>query len=130
MRLRPVELFGAQALGLQAVVDIAIESHDGLARVFRRELGRPGFVARHVERGEFVADGHQAGDLLRRLLAQHLDQRLRLRHKLRLRVRQIGWQRRFVVQRFGRGEQKQHGNTAPRMKQAGGDPACVPSAGA
>ncbi|MNT64690.1 hypothetical protein D3C72_2026080 [compost metagenome] len=101
MRLGPIELLGREAVGLQAVVDITVEGHDGLARVFGGELGRPGLVARHIQRCELVADVHQAGDLLGRFFAQHVNQGLGLGDELRLRVWQACGQGGLVIQRFG-----------------------------
>ena len=46
----------------------------GLAGVVGAERGSPGFVACHVECGQRVADFHQRGDVLGRLLAQHHDE--------------------------------------------------------
>ena len=99
--LQPVQLGGGQRAGLQPFVDVAVEGQHGLARLARAEARAPGLVARDVQAGQRVAQLHEGRDLCRRLLAQHLDQCRSFRHEQRLRVRQIGRQRRVVVERLG-----------------------------
>ena len=111
--LRPGQFVGAEAGGLQAVVHVAVEGQHRLACVGWGEGRAPGGVARHVELRQGIADGHQGGDVLGRFFAQHFDEGLRRAQVLWLAVRQARGQGAAVVQRFGRGEQKQHGRGAP-----------------
>ena len=97
MLLRPAQSRRAQALGVQAVVHIAIESQNRLLGVFSGEFGGPDLITGHIQRRQRVAQVHQLGNLLGRLGAQHLDQLSRLRQELRQGVRHIA-HRGFVIQ--------------------------------
>ena len=101
MVLHPVEFFGFQGFGVQAVVDVAIESQHRLAGVLGGRLGLPGLVAGHVEARQRVAQAHELGNLLRRLVLQDVNQLRRLRHKQRLGVGHVA-QGGVVIQRLGR----------------------------
>ncbi|MCY1557126.1 hypothetical protein D9M68_939460 [compost metagenome] len=75
MLLREAELLGAQRLRVETVVDVAVEGQHRLLAVGGGELGRPLGIARDVEHGKLVGDVHQRAHVLRRELAQALDQR-------------------------------------------------------
>jgi hypothetical protein len=65
MVLRPGQVVRRQGLGVETVVDIAIERQHRLLGILGRKFGAPGLVARHVQPRQAVAQAHQAGNLLR-----------------------------------------------------------------
>ena len=97
MLLRPIELGRLECLGVKSLVDIAVKGKQRLPGVGGAEPGAPGLIARDVEAGEFVRQVHQLRNLLRRALAQQIDQFAGLLHKAGQAVRQ-GPDRGVVVQ--------------------------------
>jgi hypothetical protein len=109
--LRPGQLRGREAAGIEAAVDVAVEGEGGLAGVLRGAPGRPGLVARRVEGGELVRQVHQFGNLEGRLLAQDLDQLGRGTaggFEMGLGGGDFRRNRSVVVERLGRGKQEEH----------------------
>ena len=74
MFLCPVQVFGLQGFGVQALIHVAIESQHRLLGVFSRELRAPRLIARHIQAGKRIAQMHQAGDVVRRFLLQDVNQ--------------------------------------------------------
>jgi len=108
--LRPGDVVGAQGIGIQPLVHVAVEGKQRLARVVGRELRLPGGVARRVQLGQLVADRHQRRHVLRWQLAQVGNEFGGLRNEGGQGVGQSGRQRTFVIQGFGGREQQQHGH--------------------
>ena len=125
--LRPAQLRCGERLGVEPAVDVAVEGQRGLPGVAGIARGRPGRIARHIERGELVRQVHQVGDVLRRLVAQQPDQ-LRRRpagaFEMGLRGGQRGGHRRVVVERFGGREQEQHPEIIASVLARRGAAAC------
>ena len=99
MFLQPCQLIGGQASDIHPAIHVAIEGQHRGSGIAGIEARPPGLVACHIELRQFVAQPHQAGDLLRRFLAQQRNQFGGLLHKQWLAVRHFG-QRTLVVQRF------------------------------
>ncbi|MNC71284.1 hypothetical protein D3C75_1221860 [compost metagenome] len=74
MRLGKVEIRLAEILHGEAGVDITLEGQQGLAGIVRGEIRLPFGKAGGVESRQFVADLHQAGDLIRGQLPGPMDQ--------------------------------------------------------
>ena len=108
MLLQPVQLGLAKRVGIQPLVHIAIEGQHRLLGIAGVGLGTPGLVAADIQRRELVAQAHQRGNLLRRLLAQHGNQLGRLLGKQRRAMRGHHG-RGIVIKGFGGRENKQHG---------------------
>ena len=91
-------------LGQQPRRIVAVEGQHGRLRILGGEARPPRLVARHIQRGQRVAQVHQFGNLLWRPGAQHADQLGRLAREERRRGLHRGRHRRVVIQRLGRGQ--------------------------
>ncbi|MNE90283.1 hypothetical protein D3C80_1877830 [compost metagenome] len=107
MFLGVVEVVFAQALGVQAGVDVALEREQGLLGVLRGEGGGPTAEAGGVQPGQLVGQVHQLADLLWRQFAQLQDQFLGVVQVLRLGMPRND-RRCFKVEGLGRGNHRQH----------------------
>ncbi len=73
-----------EILDAQSGVDIALEGEQGLLGILRCEVSRPTAVARDVQGGQLVGKVHEFADLRWRVIAQQVDQQLRVLQVLRL----------------------------------------------
>ncbi|MCY1414181.1 hypothetical protein D9M71_296240 [compost metagenome] len=107
MLLGVAEVVFAQALSVQAGVNVALEGEQCLLGIVRGERWGPAAEASGIEASQLVGQVHQLADLLWRQFAQLQDQFLGVVQVLRLGMPRND-RRCFKVEGFGRGNHRQH----------------------